>query len=187
MTLNLDMEKSRARLQGKAVRAAAHDPGKAVELIQRFPAARFKGAVIGGFWPIQTEIDIRPLMKALEDMGHVLALPCTPRPGKPLTFRHWACGEDLKRGPHNTREPFPEREEIFPDLVLVPLLAFTQRGERLGYGGGFYDRTLARLREKKQVFACGVAYCAQEADHLPIGPYDAPLSGMLTEDYFKEF
>ena len=187
MTLNLKMEKSRARLQAKAVRAQAHDAGKAVELIQHFPAARFKGAVISGFWPIQNEIDVRPLLKALEDIGHVLALPCTPRIGKPLIFRRWSYGEALKRGPQNTREPFPDKEELSPDLVLMPLLAFTERGERLGYGGGFYDRTLTKLREQKDVFACGVAYAAQKADHLPIGPYDALLSGMLTEDYFLEF
>lgn len=187
MTLNLGMEKSRARLQGKAIRAQAHDPSKAVELIHQFPAGRFKGASIGGFWPIQTEIDPRPLLEALSDMGHELSLPCTPRSGKPLTFRRWLPGEALKRGPHNTREPFPESQEVFPDLVLVPLLAFTVRGERLGYGGGFYDRTLEKLRGQKTVFACGVAYSAQEADHLPIGPYDAPLSGMLTERQFQEF
>ncbi len=187
MTLNLDMEKSRARLQAKAVRAAAHDKAASIELIARFPAGQFKGAVIGGFWPIQSEIDPRPLMQALEAMGHKLALPCTPRPGNPLTFRAWQYGEDLKKGPHNTREPYSHKDEMFPDLVLVPLLAFTETGDRLGYGGGFYDRTLARLREKKSVFACGVAYAAQKADHLPIGPYDAPLSGMLTEQYFRKF
>ena len=188
MTLNIDMEKSRARLQAKAIRAAAHDPASAVELITRLPAVKFRHLqVIGGFWPIQSEIDVRPMLRALEEMGHELALPCTPRTGKPLTFRRWAYGEDLKKGPHNTREPYAHKDEMFPDLVLVPLLAFTDQGERLGYGGGFYDRTLARLRETKDVFACGVAYAAQEADNLPIGPYDAPLSGMLTEKYFKEF
>ncbi len=189
MKLSLDKtyDKSRARLQAKKVRAEAHDPGAAVELIGQFPAERFRRAVIGGFWPIQSEIDPRPLMAALELQGHQLALPCTPRQGKPLTFRDWHVGEKLKAGPHNTREPYPEKTEVFPDLVFVPMLAFTSAGERLGYGGGFYDRTLEKLRQKKQVYACGVAYSAQEAASLPTEAHDAPLDGMLTEKYFKAF
>ncbi len=197
MTLNLDMEKSRARLQAKKVRAEVHKPSGAIDLIAQFPALDFRGLTIGGFWPIQSEIDVRPLMEALEAQGFSLSLPCTPRPGKPLTFRTWHYGEALKKGPHNTREPFADKPEVFPDVVLVPLLAFTDRGDRLGYGGGFYDRTLARLRDLKAnglnagknstVFACGVAYAAQKAEHLPIGPYDAPLSGMLTDRYFRKF
>ena len=183
----ISFDKSRARLQAKQVRAQAHDPGAATELLRHFPAARFRGAVIGGVWPIQSEIDPRPLMKALETQGHRLSLPCTPRTGKPLTFRAWRTDEKLKTGPHNTREPFPEKDEVFPDFVLVPLLAFTHDGMRLGYGGGFYDRTLERLREKKQVFACGVAYAAQEAAILPTESHDARLDAMLTEKYFKDF
>ena len=190
--VNLSIDKTRARLQAKKVRASAHDDAAAFELISRFPIQRFRGAVIGGFWPIQSEIDPRPLMEALERQGHRLTLPCTPRKGKPLTFRSWQFGEKLKIGPHNTREPFPNNSEMFPDLVLVPLLAFTHQGMRLGYGGGFYDRTLERLRkikeeQKKQVFACGVAYSAQEASSLPTESHDAKLDGMLTETYFKEF
>jgi len=185
--VSLSIDKSRARLQAKKVRAAAHDPSAAVDLLNQFPASRFRGAVIGGFWPIQSEIDPRPLLQALEQQGHQLALPCTPRTGKPLTFRSWRTDDKLKKGPHNTREPFAQKEELFPDLILVPLLAFTRNGERLGYGGGFYDRTLEKLRSRKQVFACGVAYAAQEADHLPTEAHDAPLAGMLTEKYFKEF
>ncbi len=185
--MKLSIDKSRARLQAKKKRAEAHDPARAVELIGHFPIEKFRGRLIGGFWPIQSEIDPRSLMAALEAQGHKLALPCTPRKGKPLTFRSWQVGEKLKVGPHNTREPFPEKDEVFPDLVLVPLLAFTQTGMRLGYGGGFYDRTLERLRDRQQVFACGVAYAAQEASILPTESHDARLDGMLTDQFFKEF
>lgn len=185
--MKLSLEKTRARLQAKQIRAEAHDDVSAIELIAHFPILRFRGAIIGGFWPIQSEIDLRPLMHALEAQGHQLSLPCTPRQGKPLTFRRWRTDEKLKVGPHNTREPYSDKEEIYPDFVLVPLLAYTETGERLGYGGGFYDRTLERLREKKQVFACGVAYSAQQASSLPTESHDAPLDGILTEKYFKEF
>ena len=74
-----------------------------------------------------------------------------------------------------------------PNLVFVPLLAFTQHGERLGYGGGFYDRTLAKLKETTEVFACGIAYAAQEAATLPTDKYDQRLDGILTDKYFKAF
>ena len=181
------LDKTRARLQAKKKRAGAHDPAAAIELIGEFPITRFRGAIIGGFWPIQSEIDPRPLMTAVEAQGHQLALPCTPRKGKPLTFRSWKTNEKLKTGPHNTREPYPDKEEMLPDLVLVPMLAFTEKGERLGYGGGFYDRTLEGLRQKKQVYACGVAYSAQQAFSLPAESHDALLDGLLTEKYFKEF
>jgi len=185
--MTLSFEKTRARLQAKQVRSRRQFPGASIELLKHFPAQDFRGAIIGGFWPIQSEIDSRPLMAALEDQGHQLALPCTPRTGYPLTFRRWQFGEALKSGPHNTKEPIPGKEELFPDLVLVPLLAFTALGERLGYGGGFYDRTLERRRAKKQVFACGVAYAAQEATLLPTEAHDARLDGILTEKYFREF
>ncbi len=185
--MTLSTEKSRARIQAKRVRAEAADASAGPELIPQFPAEKFRGAVIGGFWPIKDEIDPRPLLMALHAMGHELALPCTPRVGKPLTFRAWSPEDRLKHAAYGTREPFPEQPEMFPDLVLMPLLAFTATGERLGYGGGFYDRTLAALREKKRIFACGVAYGAQEAVLLPTGEFDAPLDAILTEKEFRAF
>ena len=185
--MTLSTEKSRARIQAKRVRARAVDGGAGTAIIAHFPALRFRGQSIGGFWPIKDEIDVRPLMQVLHDMGHELSLPCTPRPGKPLTFRKWTPDDQLKKGPYGTREPFPRKEEVLPDMLLMPLLAFTAIGERLGYGGGFYDRTLQKLRAEKQVFACGVAYSAQEAALLPTGEFDMRLDGILTEKEFKAF
>jgi len=116
-----------------------------------------------------------------------MALPCTPRKGHPLTFRSWTPDDALKAGPYGTREPYPEKDVVLPSLVLVPLLAFTKQGLRLGYGGGVYDRTLAKLKESGEVFACGIAYAAQEAASLPVDKYDYPLDGILTDQYFKAF
>ena len=130
---------------------------------------------------------MRPLMQALAQQGHALCLPCTPRKGKPLIFRAWQIGQKLKAGPYGTREPYPDVTEVLPDFVLVPLLAFNESGERLGYGGGFYDRTLTHIRSQHEVFACGVAFAAQEAKHIPTGPYDVALDGILTGNYFKAF
>ena len=187
--LDASYQKSRARIQAKAQRAncAVTATASAVELIGHFPAAEFRGSIIGGIWPLQGEIDSRPLMTALSDAGFTLALPCTPRKGQPLTFRHWSIGQALKAGPYGTREPFPNAAPATPTCVLVPFLAFTERGERLGYGGGFYDRTLAALKLNHAVFACGVGFAAQEAASLPTDDYDVLLDGVLTDRYFKRF
>jgi len=186
--MDIAYEKSRARLQAKARRHAAHKQGSAaaIELIAHLPPSVFRSAVIGGYWPLAEELDPRPLLRALSDMGAVLALPCTPRKGYPLVFRHWTPADILRAGPYNTREPYPEQRVIYPDFVLVPLLAFTEAGERLGYGGGFYDRTLAALKQRHDVFACGVAYDAQKAARLPVGAYDIRLDGLLTETGFRK-
>lgn len=180
-------EKSRARLQAKQTRAAAHNPEAAIELIRVFPASDFRGSIFGGFWPIQSEIDIRPLLTALHHMDEQIALPCTPRKGLPLTFRSWSPQDALKRGAHGTWEPRPDKVELTPDIIFVPMLAFTPAGERLGYGGGYYDRTLERLKSQSEVLACGVAYAAQEAPTLPTDVHDVRLDAVLTETEFKVF
>ena len=185
--MDIKTKKTRARIQAKQVRAAVNAPDGPIALLEHFPAAAFRGKLIGGYWPLPGELDIRPLLEACHEAGHKMSLPTTPRKGYPLTFRHWKPSHLLKAGPYNTREPFPEQPEVHPALVLVPLLAFTRHGERLGYGGGFYDRTLAALKSKQDVFACGVAYAAQEAATLPTDQFDHRLDGILTERYFKAF
>jgi 5-formyltetrahydrofolate cyclo-ligase len=137
-----------------------------------------EGAVVSGFWPMGAEIDIRPLLQALHDRGHAIALPVTPRRGNPLDFRRWRPGDELSRGPLGTRQPGPEAEPLTPHFLLVPLLAFDRGGRRLGYGGGYYDRTLAAL---PGATALGVAYAAQELDEVPAGPEDARLAAIATE------
>lgn len=185
--MNITTQKSRARLQAKKRRQEVFDPAAGVELIRHFPAERFRGAVISGFWPLKNEIDVKPILWALSDAGHALALPCTPRVGNPLIMRAWSPSDTLKIGSFDTREPFPEQPEIRPDILLMPLLAFTQTGERLGYGGGFYDRTIAALKDQGDIFTCGVAFAGQEAAFLPTDQYDQKLDAILTENGFKEF
>jgi 5-formyltetrahydrofolate cyclo-ligase len=134
------------------------------------------GAVVSGFWPIGQEIDIRPLMVALHERGHPIVLPVTPKRGNPLTFRLWRPGDELV--PERFGTVRPTGEERAPDVLLVPLLAFDRRGHRLGYGAGFYDRTLARLPGR---FALGCAYAAQEVPEVPAGPYDMRIDAIATE------
>lgn len=186
---HLTLEKSRARIQAKAIRSAAAGGAlsASLELIGRFPAPSFPNAIIGGFWPIGDEIDVRPLLYALSDMGHTLALPVVTRRNHPLEFRRYAPRDTLTRGPHGTQHPPSSAESITPNLIFMPLLAFTHSGDRLGYGGGYYDRTLDALRRQHDVFACGVAYAAQEAQILPTEPHDMRLGAVLTELEFRRF
>jgi 5-formyltetrahydrofolate cyclo-ligase len=131
------------------------------------------GALVAGFWPMGDEIDIRPLLRRLEAAGHDLALPVTTPRGQPLVFRHWRFGEPLVPGRFGTSVP--------PDALLVPLLAFDAGGLRLGYGGGYYDRTLAAL---PGVWALGVAFAGQQVAKVPAGMHDVPLHGIATEAGF---
>jgi 5-formyltetrahydrofolate cyclo-ligase len=136
------------------------------------------GAIVAGFWPMGREIDIRPLLHALHDRGHPIGLPVTPKRGLPLSFRRWRPGDELARGPMGTSQPLPGAEPLTPDWLLVPLLAFDRAGRRLGYGGGYYDRTLAAL---PGATAIGVAYACQALDEVPAGPDDARLAAIATE------
>lgn len=140
------------------------------------------GAAVSGFWPIGDEIDPRPLMAALADRGHPLALPVVIEPGSLLVFRAWAPGDPLEGGVYGTRHPAADRPEVVPRVALVPLLAFDASGDRLGYGGGYYDRTIAALRRDGPVVAIGVAYAAQEVDAVPAGPDDQRLDWIVTEN-----
>jgi 5-formyltetrahydrofolate cyclo-ligase len=179
--------KSAARLRAKICRAYCHNISAGAELIRNFPASQFRGSSIGGYWPLETEMDVRPLLFALSDIGFSMSLPCVEKKAAPLTFRTWQPENELGLGAFGVREPLADSPVVEPSLILVPLLAFTPEGGRLGYGGGYYDRTLAALRAKGDVFACGVAYAGQEVPHLPTDRHDEPLDGILTEHYFKAF
>jgi len=135
------------------------------------------GALIGGFWSLGTEIDTRPLLAALHALGHALALPVTPPRGQPLIFRLWTPGTPMARGPMGTQHP-AEGDWVTPDWLIVPLLAFDRTGARLGYGGGYYDRTLPLLGGAT---AIGVAYAAQECPQVPADSHDFRLRVIATE------
>jgi 5-formyltetrahydrofolate cyclo-ligase len=164
---------ARARRAGLANASAPERLAEAM-LAQHAPP---KGAIIAGYWPMGDEMDPRPLMLALASCGHAIALPVTPPRGEPLAFRAWAPGAALRPGPMGTSEPVAG-EELRPEVLLVPLLAFDRTGRRLGYGGGYYDRTLAALPGAK---AIGIAYAGQEMAEVPAGPQDFRLPLIATE------
>ena len=167
--------------------AAVASPGASVELVRQWPDTKIKRGIAAIYLPIQSEIDPLPLSLALVDAGFELALPCIKRVAHPLDFRRYMPGDKLRGGAYNTKEPLRSAEIVDPDIVLLPLLAFSRDGYRLGYGGGFYDRSLATLRAKKQIFACGLAFAAQEVPRVPTDEYDQKLDGVLTEREFRKF
>jgi len=129
-----------------------------------------------GVWPLPGEIDLRPLWHALHNRGHVVLLPQTPPRGEPLLFRRWHPGCRMIRERFGTERP--DGALGTPDLIFVPLLAFDRSGHRLGYGGGYYDRTLAAHPD---IPAIGFGYSAQEVDKVPCAAHDRPLRTIFTE------
>lgn len=136
------------------------------------------GAAVAGYWPFADEADPRPLMRALAARGHPLCLPVVAGRGRALVFRAWAPGDALEAGAFGTRVPAACTPERTPRAVLVPLLAADRAGFRLGYGGGYYDRTLAAL---DGALAVGVAFCDQLRDAVPRGRHDRALDWLATE------
>jgi len=178
-------EKKSLRATMKQIRAEAvarHGAGAASRIAAHGIA--FAGVVrpawVSGFLPIGEELDPAPLMLRLAGEGYGLCLPVMEAKGQPLLFRAWQPGDRLEEVMWGIREPLPSAPQVEPDVLLSPLLAFDASGYRLGYGGGFYDRTLARLRSLKPVVAIGLAMDEQRVDAVPHADYDERLDWVLT-------
>jgi 5-formyltetrahydrofolate cyclo-ligase len=164
--------------------ASALPPGVAGRLVcERFCAALRlpPGSPVSGYWPQPDELDCRPLLLALHRAGHPVGLPVVAARGEPLSFRRWTPDMVLATGAYGIAMPPAEAAAVVPALVLAPLLAFDRAGYRLGYGGGFYDRTLERLAAAGHVLAVGLAFAAQEIASVPRGPHDRRLDWVVTE------
>lgn len=139
-------------------------------------------AAISAYFPMNNEMDVLPLMEALAIAGYRTALPVVTTKGGILGFRQWEPGDPLEEGHYHTQQPLASAPSLLPDIALVPLLAFDTTGNRLGYGGGYYDRTLATLqRSDHHCLAIGVGYAAQQVETIPAESHDSPLHGVLTE------
>ena len=176
----------RALLQDRAALMAAHAGTARLAIRDRYLATFDPppGTVVSAFWPMPGELDLRPLLEALHARGCVCGLPVVVARHTPLVFRSWEPGVALVTSRFGIAEPGPDRPAVRPQHALVPLLAFDDEGYRLGYGGGFYDRTLATLRSDGAgpLVAIGVGLEAQRRPSLPREAFDARLDWLLTDE-----
>jgi 5-formyltetrahydrofolate cyclo-ligase len=136
--------------------------------------------IVAGYAAIGSEIDPAPTMLRLASRGWILALPVIAGRSVPLTFRRWAPGDALAETTWGIREPLDTAPIVTPDVLLVPLLAADRAGHRLGYGGGYYDRTIAALTAFTGVFTIGIAFAEQIVDVVPTLAYDRALDRIVT-------
>lgn len=178
-------KKLRERIHVMLRAEAAQECPRASEAVRDLFLAHFTslpaGAVVSGTMPIKGEVNPHPLMRALEEKGLRLCLPVTGAHATPLVFRAYRFGDALEKGVWNIETPFASQPELEPDVLLCPLLAFDRTGGRLGYGGGYYDATLHKLRAKKAIMAIGLGFAAQEVEEVPVGPLDQRLDAIVTE------
>jgi 5-formyltetrahydrofolate cyclo-ligase len=137
------------------------------------------GRVLSGYWPIKAEPDLRQLLTELHASGVTLALPVVEARGRPLIFRRWTPDTKMIRGFWDIPVPPPESVEVAPDIVLAPLVGWDRQAYRLGYGGGYFDRTLAAMAPRPA--SIGVGYASSLVSTIFPQPHDIPLDFILTE------
>jgi 5-formyltetrahydrofolate cyclo-ligase len=188
--MSIPDEKKRLRREAETRRSelARSAPDAAARIAENFTNVGrvAAGACVAGYFPMRGEASPLALMKRLRRDGHTLALSRVVRLGSPLDFHLWSEGEEPVKGGFVLREASPNWPTAVPDIVLVPMLAFDQQGYRLGYGGGFYDRTLRGLRERGSVLAVGIAFAGQEMV-IPHEDFDEPVDWIVTEQYTRKF
>jgi 5-formyltetrahydrofolate cyclo-ligase len=188
--MSYSSDKKNLRTEARARRAAlaAALPDHAARLAAHAEALKVPpGAAVGGYAALPGEADPAALLEQLARRGAALALPRVVAKDLPLAFHIWRPRQELVPGAHGIPEPDPSWPLVTPAIVLVPLLAFDAAGRRLGYGGGYYDRTLAALRAGHTIAAVGVAYAGQEVENLPNDAFDEPLDMILTETGLRAF
>ncbi len=173
--------KRRAAIDGSERAAAARAAG------EHFLAnvTLTPGQVVAIYWPIRDELDSKYLLTRLMDAGQPVCLPVVLGEGLPLELRLWEEGAPLYPAGFGTLAPDDAAPVVEPDVIVMPLLGFDKEGTRLGYGGGYYDRTLGRLGKRPRLV--GLAYAFQELDHIPREPHDIPLSAVVTEAGYRQF
>lgn len=178
--------KQEARRRARAVRASigeAEALAAAASLASRFGETLVLGSgdILAGYWPIRGEIDVRPILAAHRARGGIVALPAVEREGAPLVFRVWNGEPPTEKDALGL--PCMAGEGVVPRILLVPLLAFDHAGHRLGYGAGYYDRTISDLRTRGKLLAIGVGFSAQEVESVAAEPHDAKLDWIVTERF----
>lgn len=173
-----ELDKNSLRKQALDARNSGGDADALTRNLRQV-LAPWRDHVVAGYWPIRGEADPLP---AILGLHAAVCLPVVVGPARPLIFRKWSGREDeLETGKFATRHPQPTAIEVRPRVVVVPLAGFDRAGNRLGYGGGFYDRTLETLRQTGPVLAVACAYGVQELPLIPVEPTDQPLDLIVTD------
>jgi 5-formyltetrahydrofolate cyclo-ligase len=190
--LNLAEEKQALRKEMRAIRRDFHKASgerasfDLMELVSSSAALK-NAEIISCFWPIQTEVNTVPLIHKLYKAGHQICLPIVVGNAQPLIFRQWTPETEMLEGAYKAMTPVESSPQLVPDLILSPLLAFDRNGYRLGYGGGFYDRSIEEIKTTKPLVTAGLAYSVQEVDNVPTEKTDQKLDFLITEKEILEF
>lgn len=179
--LRTEAHKRRAQLHPSLRLDAARDA--VAHFLEHLPLGQ--GEVVAAYWPIRDELDIKDLIVRLMDSGQPVALPVVLGDEEPLELRLWQEGAPLYEAGFGTLAPEDSAPRVEPDIILMPLLGFDRHGTRLGYGGGYYDRTLAHLVRRPRLV--GFAFARQEIDHIPRDAHDVPLDAIVTELGVRHF
>ena len=186
--LSISTLKNSARDQAKAVRQKIHGGASPLHyinlsknLLSHLNTLNCKNKIVAGFWPLGSEVDVRIALSDLLRNGHATCLPAIEKKDQPLVFRQYDVGDELHTGLFGTKEPSVDAPHVTPDILLVPLLAFDESGHRLGYGGGYYDRTIEMLSKEKTLLTIGLAFSEQKVRNVPHTDHDIMLDYIVTE------
>ena len=180
------MKKKLAREEARQARQQLFDKAslEAPEQLSTHLATALAKTPVGevaGYLPVNSEMDTRFAQADLARRGWAVGLPCVEVEDAPLEFRLWEMGDPLIEGPYGIEMPSPEAELLSPTVVLVPMLAFDVEGHRLGYGGGYYDRSIEKLRKSHSVLTVGLAFAGQLVKSVPRDDHDQVLDMIVTE------
>ncbi len=180
-------QKDKLREKFRGIRSALHSEKNnsardliATNFIQFVPGVPI-GTVVGAYYPMGSEIDSLRLLATLQINGIRLALPVVWKEHEAMEFRAYKLGDALEEGLHDTLQPQADAKVLKPEILIIPLVAFDEKGYRLGQGGGYYDRTLAEIRANRKVLAIGLAFEGQKTKSIPVESFDEPMDGVLTE------
>ncbi|MEE2773973.1 MAG: 5-formyltetrahydrofolate cyclo-ligase [Pseudomonadota bacterium] len=184
ITVRQVARKARQHLHSKGSKSAAQ---KLQTFLLDFLQSKPQIKVVAGYMPINTEINVLPALESLSSIGITLCLPVVLEINHPLKFKYWDSRSELVTGKFGIRVP-RDGEFIEPDLILCPLLSYDIVGNRLGYGGGFYDRTIGKLSAERNILVFGCAYAGQlSCEPLPVDNWDCKVDGVLTEEGIRFF
>ena len=178
---------ARRRARAKRARLGVEEQAQASAALRSHLTVflqEFPDAVVAGYWPLGGEVDLRPLLAEWHQAGRIALLPRVTGPGQPLCFHRWTPSMVLEPARFGVEEPPAGAPTLRPDVLLVPALAVDAQGYRLGYGGGFYDRTLEELHP---ITAIGVVFAAQRVEKLPHDDFDRRLTHLATEEGLMAF